>query len=294
MSTEQFLAMCDEMIRILQSTTNRAIVRNVRAEVNNGNATIAQGIAEIRDELQGSDRDPDDIGLEDALDYLRETVIESQRSMIQNTKLQTRSFIDFKPEVHLREATETLPKEFHIRFAPIVPNRKTRITEVDKQTGKLVSYYEIITPEFIRSQDWNNVAVLLEHDWSKYLSSGSTNAKFEINDLCVYTDIKCINTQRHRDAYEETKSGEYKGGSFAFYSPDEIDPKTNIRTVRTGYISEVSLVRNPAYKDTAAIAIEQQVVKLSDKNDLTQERQVNDTAKQNVDYIEKKLKEILG
>jgi HK97 family phage prohead protease len=294
LNNTQFLEMCDELIQILQSETNRAIVHNVRAEVNNGSATIAQGIAEIRDELQGSDRDPNDTGLQDALDYLRETVVESQRAIMKTSKLETRAFVDIKPEVNLREATETLPKEFHIRFAPIVLNRKTKITELDKRTGKLISYYEIITPEFVRNQDWNNVSVLLEHDESKYLTRGNTNAKFEVNDKCVYVDVKCLNTQRHRDAYEETKYGEYAGGSFAFYSNDDIDSKTNIRTVRSGYISEVSLVRNPAYKDTAAIAIEQQIVKSSGENDLTHERQVNDTVKQNVDYIEKKIKEILG
>lgn len=74
MNKEQVLAMLRRMRDALNSNTNRAIINNIIRELENDQATVALAIHEARVELQGSDADRDDEGIEDALDILRAAV----------------------------------------------------------------------------------------------------------------------------------------------------------------------------------------------------------------------------
>lgn len=107
MNLEQFLAICRRMIAILDSSTNKSIVRNVMREVENENATIAAGIAEIRDELRGSDADRDDPKINEALNVLNEAVRENRSSGEQVDKRERDLFNDLNG---IDDDIETLEK----------------------------------------------------------------------------------------------------------------------------------------------------------------------------------------
>jgi HK97 family phage prohead protease len=243
MTTAQFLAMCDEMIRILQSATNRAIVRNVRAEVNNGNAKIAQGIAEIRDELQGSDRDPDDTGLEDALVYLRETVAE-HRSQKLNCE-----FRNAKITSQFERAEEKGKRDkMLIRGYPILFNSPTKVRD------GFVEYEEIVLPNALDQTDLSDVYLLGGHNPDNLLGRTGKNMRVEKDENGLFFECDLPNTQYARDIYNLVESGILDGMSFGFnceFARDK-NNRNEIRKIINLY--EITLTPFPAYAEASVVA----------------------------------------
>lgn len=145
MTKTQFIEMCRALIDILESSTNQAIVRNVMRQVedNVGEDPIALGIHELRAELQGSDRDADDNGLAYALEYLRESVAEANRSkntaMSKRERDAIRDFNSIEEEIALKRKQKEEIKALALNHRSRLPNEDldTYNAEINKKISAL-------------------------------------------------------------------------------------------------------------------------------------------------------------
>ena len=108
-----------------------------------------------------------------------------------------------------------------------------------------------IIPNSCKVEIENNAACLLQHDRRALVGrhGKSGNVSFEKKDNSLMMRVKKVSTKNFEEAYDLVKSGVIAGASIGFKAVPKI-LSDGTRTFDALKIREVSLVSDPAYKNT--------------------------------------------